>query len=411
MTPSPTTTITTIDEQQVPRDTYIPLGEDVEDVEQYGEGGYYPVDIDDEIHNRRCRIIHKFGFGCYSTVWLARDQQEDACSEILILRQLGAAAQVKNHPGHPFVLALLDEFEVQGVNGCHRCIVTEALGPSVAAVKYESEGNRLPRHISHIVATQCAKGLAYLHSCGIVHGADLDSWTVKQVCECFGDPRKYEINRIYGQSPTPATRQDAVRPPNPIKLIQYCLTDACRVRIADFGEAFLPASRCIPKDLNTPVPMAAPEVIFKDNAKMGASVEIWALACTLFEILGDHRLLESLMADRDEVLIEMVRTLGKPPDSWWRDWKGRTRYFEEDGSFKPDSGDTSGEPRTVDRKERVGEILRGENEATQEEFGEQELLALEGLLAGMLKYEPKDRIQAEQVAKELSAMFSKGSEN
>lgn len=234
---------------------------------------------------------------------------------------------------------------------------------------------------------------------------------MKQVYECFGDPRKYEINRIYGQSPTPATRQDAVRPPNPIKLIQYCLTDACRVRIADFGEAFLPASRCIPKDLNTPVPMAAPEVIFKDNAKMGASVEIWALACTLFEILGDHRLLESLMADRDEVLIEMVRTLGKPPDSWWRDWKGRTRYFEEDGSFKPDSGDTSGEPRTVDRKERVGEILRGENEATQEEFGEQELLALEGLLAGMLKYEPKDRIQAEEVAKELSAMFSKGSEN
>lgn len=56
------------------------------------------------------------------------------------------------------------------MNGYHRCIVTEALGPSVAAVKYEPEGNRLPRHISHIVATQCAKGLAYLHSCGIVHG-------------------------------------------------------------------------------------------------------------------------------------------------------------------------------------------------------------------------------------------------
>lgn len=182
MSLSPTTTS---DEEQQQEPTYMWMGDDIEDLERYTKGGYHPVNIDDEIYGRY-RIVHKLGFGSYSTVWLARDQQLDRfvslkflvadtppnSPEILILRQLSniSGSQLENHPGRPFVLTLLDEFEVQGENGRHHCLVTEALGPSISAVKYESDRNRLPGHISRIVATQCAKGLAYLHSCGVVHG-------------------------------------------------------------------------------------------------------------------------------------------------------------------------------------------------------------------------------------------------
>lgn len=159
------------------------LRDDVEELSRYSPGGYYPADIDDVLHGGRYRITHKLGYGTYSTVWLARDlhlarfvslkflvaSTPSDTSETLILRHLSAAAD-DTHPGRPYVLTLLDEFSVQSANGTHRCIVTEALGPSIAAVKYDSDSNRLPGPIARTVASQCAKGVSYLHSRGIVHG-------------------------------------------------------------------------------------------------------------------------------------------------------------------------------------------------------------------------------------------------
>ncbi|KKA20009.1 hypothetical protein T310_6007 [Rasamsonia emersonii CBS 393.64] len=51
---------------------YIPL-EGVERLERYRPGGYHPVVIGGCLHDRY-RIVHKLGFGAYSTTWLARDQ-------------------------------------------------------------------------------------------------------------------------------------------------------------------------------------------------------------------------------------------------------------------------------------------------------------------------------------------------
>lgn len=52
---------------------YMPL-EDVEKLECYRPGGYHPIAIGDHLHG--CYdIVHKLGFGTYSTTWLARDQK------------------------------------------------------------------------------------------------------------------------------------------------------------------------------------------------------------------------------------------------------------------------------------------------------------------------------------------------
>lgn len=41
--------------------------------EEYREGGYHPVAIDD-LFCERFRVIRKLGWGHFSTVWLARDE-------------------------------------------------------------------------------------------------------------------------------------------------------------------------------------------------------------------------------------------------------------------------------------------------------------------------------------------------
>jgi len=45
---------------------------DVEDPRLYRPGGYHPVHLGD-IYCKRYKVIHKLGFGTFSTVWLARD--------------------------------------------------------------------------------------------------------------------------------------------------------------------------------------------------------------------------------------------------------------------------------------------------------------------------------------------------
>lgn len=52
---------------------YLPfeLGE-CEDLENYEPGGFHPVHLGD-VYDDQYRVVHKLGFGGFSTVWLARN--------------------------------------------------------------------------------------------------------------------------------------------------------------------------------------------------------------------------------------------------------------------------------------------------------------------------------------------------
>jgi hypothetical protein len=39
----------------------------------YKPGGYHPVHLGDKFHGNRFIVVHKLGWGSYSTIWLARD--------------------------------------------------------------------------------------------------------------------------------------------------------------------------------------------------------------------------------------------------------------------------------------------------------------------------------------------------
>ncbi|KAG6893518.1 hypothetical protein C0992_009692, partial [Termitomyces sp. T32_za158] len=93
-------------------------------------------------------------------------------------------------------------------------------------------------------------------------------------------------------------------------------------------------------------------------------------------------------------MIEMVRTFGKLPERWWTKWENRNQYFEEDGTFRLNSGDLSGEPRTVNLKERLENIRRRDEMGQKELSGDLE--ALELVLGKMLRYEPEERISIDE---------------
>ena len=113
-------------------------------------GGYHPVHLQDEYSDGRYRIVHKLGFGTYSTVWLAKDQHMNryvvlkivvaeaskSSSEGRILRHL--ANSQNNHAGRSYVSLIFDEFCIDGPNGRHRCLVSEPARCSIAASKEAS---------------------------------------------------------------------------------------------------------------------------------------------------------------------------------------------------------------------------------------------------------------------------------
>lgn len=45
---------------------------------RYRPGGYHPVHLGDTLSEDRYKILHKLGWGGYSTVWAAQDQRSVA---------------------------------------------------------------------------------------------------------------------------------------------------------------------------------------------------------------------------------------------------------------------------------------------------------------------------------------------
>ena len=84
--------------------------------------------------------------------------------------------------------------------------------------------------------------------------------------------------------------------------------------------------------LNTPCIYATPEIIFHNH--VSPAVDVWALAVLMHMVLsGGSLLFSSYNGIEEEVLREMVLTLGKLPDRRWTKWVDRSEYFDENGTF------------------------------------------------------------------------------
>jgi hypothetical protein len=59
---------------------------------------------------------------------------------------------------------MLDDFDLKGPNGSHKCLVYELLGPNVLdIIDANFLDRRLPSKLAKIIAKQCLIGLDSLH--------------------------------------------------------------------------------------------------------------------------------------------------------------------------------------------------------------------------------------------------------
>lgn len=157
--------------------------DNVEELELYQPGGFHPVHLGDTFADGRYRIIHKLGFGGFSTVWLAREESQKRyvalkiitaeascdCPELKILQYLEKSTC--EQPGRAYIASILDYFQIEGPNGTHICLVSKVDGPSIDQVcSHRGRSRRLRGDVARRLAGQAVQALAYLHSNDIVHG-------------------------------------------------------------------------------------------------------------------------------------------------------------------------------------------------------------------------------------------------
>ncbi|KAF9001539.1 kinase-like domain-containing protein, partial [Cyathus striatus] len=154
----------------------------IEIVSNYRKGGFHPVTLGDIFINRH-RVVDKLGYGSYSTIWLVEDldlkryasvkiiaaEASETSSEIEIAQYLKQQQEKKSsHPGSEHVVQIYDTFVMDSPNGTHNCIVTRF---SAQILRRTSNAfMEMPPNIAKKIVAQVCSGVAFLHSCGIVHG-------------------------------------------------------------------------------------------------------------------------------------------------------------------------------------------------------------------------------------------------
>jgi serine/threonine-protein kinase SRPK3 len=371
----------------------LPKLDDVENIEGYQLGGYHPVTIGDIIGGKY-QVIHKLGFGGFATVWLARDTeaQQYVALKIIIAdsskdseqRDLKALRHLERNvdrPGGNFIDIPIEDFWITGPNGKHLCIVSEVAGPSIAHLT-RTYMKKISLQDVRRMALQLTQCLAFLHSDGvdIGHGdlttsnvllelGRLDHLPQEKLLGILGEPVAAKVRPYTNKTLEPGAPKFVYQPADLTKLSKFYTGN---ITIIDFGSSF--SLYDIPEECGTPAQFCSPELIL--NNKNGGESDLWALACTIFEMRAGEPLFECLFRGEEDVLVSMTGVLGPLPEIY---------LCEEKWTWLQDeTGD--GEQQL---EEKVLSIRGGGSE--------DEKSALYDLLQKVLRYEPEGRLTADEM--------------
>lgn len=397
--------------------------EDGEPPERYRPGEYHPLSIGDVLH-QRYHIVHKLGFGSFSTIWLAKDVQQlgryaaikikmaetdHDSNETRIWRHLSAAVNDSEQPalipytasvGAHSMPPIWDEFTVDGPNGTHRCIVTDSARMTVAEAQEASYTRLFQLKVARVIVAQLIEAVAFMHTRGYVH-ADLHLGNVlfefpktiaemplDKLFETFGSP-VLEPMRIIGhekEQPLPVGIPSHIVIPAWFGTRSEELTlHEASVILADFGEAFTPSTEQRFHS-NTPLTVRPPEARFAPERPLSFAADIWTLACSIWTILGQRPLFDIFSFTDDYVTKEQMDALGRLPQDWSARWDARSRYFDNEGNLL----DRTCKRRSLEvRFEDSIQLPR--RECGMETIGDDEKIALLGMLRAMLAFVPEQR--------------------
>ncbi|KAB5562700.1 kinase domain-containing protein [Coniochaeta sp. 2T2.1] len=325
-----------------------PLYEHINEVEglnYYRPGGYHPIQIGDRYQDRY-RIVHKLGYGSYSTIWLARDEQmakyvafkvgiaDYGSKEVELLSRISASGVENGELGGKLIPTVLGRFNIVGPNGIHLWVVTAPARCSLADAAQAADYSPFQLQVARSLSAQLAMAVAYIHELG--HSANLDRLSIEQLYDEFDPPDPEPVVRVDKQPLTSPSIPAHVYPPIWLgKTGDEVSHPEAKILLADFGAAFCTAEeqRC---ESFTPLQIRPPEVRFEPTEPLSFSSDIWSLGCVIWAILGVRPFLDTWLFGPDDATADQVDALGPMPDEWWETWEGRSKYFI--GNGKPNEG-------------------------------------------------------------------------
>ncbi|KAI0415333.1 protein kinase [Xylaria grammica] len=402
-----------------------------ERLESYEPGGFHPVMINDVLHNRY-RIVDKLGFGPYSTIWLARDDQLNRYvavklnvsdptlptlqREAGVLRALSDSSPMtaQRDPSPPLhgrdaVPKILDEFKIDGPNGTHLCYT---MAPAQGDLHEASFCCLFPIEVARALAARLAIAVSFVHSRGFVHGdihllnvlvgfrTNLNALSISQFKDKFGEPCVVPISRIDKKLLPPNVPAQATIPSYlGKKAPEFTVADADGLILSDFNGAFAPATEPrLGKDCQIPLPKRAPEAILEPESPFSYPFDIWSLGNAIWEIVGMKPLFSDCEPE-NEIVAEQIDVLGYQhfPSAWREKW-------ERQSSGESDI-DQSVPRRPTDDREIWPTLEVAFEEFVQKYrrkravgvFGDDETRAFLSLMRGMLKFGPEERLTIEGV--------------
>lgn len=336
--------------------------EEHEDLEKYVHGGFHPVHLGD-VYDGRYLIVHKLGFGGFSTVWLARDVLTNRWVALKIIISIASTTYddrsvITSHLGSTGSRLFVNvdrRFWIDGPNGRHLCLVLPVLGPNLSRL---SKGiySRLKPAFARQVSLQAARALAHLHSNGLCHGGksyyanhiltyvgpranlvtdftptnmvlrltnEFDSYNEHDLFTHFGCPRTAPLQTYSYESPAPFGPDYIVEP------LDFCSSTtnvlSSELCIIDYDQSFTTTS---PPTSRPDKPGIIPRYLAPEVAvgwPLSPASDVWALGCVIFRMRSGNELFDWDTSSPADVLIQMNILLGELPEEW------KQTKFDEDG--------------------------------------------------------------------------------
>ncbi|KAK3334184.1 kinase-like domain-containing protein [Cercophora scortea] len=327
----------------------------VEDPNSYHSGGLHPIQIGDQLgEGNRFRVVHKLGYGGFSTVWLCRDQllekwravkiiqargsKPEECADYKIFNFFHRFPQQELEDHH--IASPLEFFWLEGPNGRHFCVVLPFLGPPL--VNIFSHYAHCPDLLKDI-CFQLVQSMDFLHRNGLCHGdfrphnillrlkENVDEWSEDDILNLLGKPRRVKVwplnkdDRIGPESEVPEFLIDAAS-------VKYS-TGVCttRVAITDFGVSYNLSEP--PSGTGIPMSYKSPEELFR-SLPLGVAADVWALASTICEVGLGHLPFDA--SEEFELVKDMEAVMGPLPQKYrpvWKDWELPFANGEDDLSL------------------------------------------------------------------------------
>ncbi|KAI1423488.1 serine protein kinase [Xylaria sp. FL1777] len=406
---------------------FTPITLPCEWIESYRPGGYHPVHFGDVFDNGRYKVIRKLGEGCYSTVWLARDNWEEryVALKILVSDPVGSTDETRilDHlswvapvQAARHVTQLLDSFEHTGPNGTHKCLVFEPMGPNVNTMVEElpqfksrmfGMDVRYPPQMARSILKQSLQALAFLHEHGIAHGDfqpgnilfaldDIDSKTE----DLLRQEEPAEANFFF----TPVHRVDGKRD---LWSPRYLCTgepladftnhtNDIQIKLSDMGGAYF--FKDPPMKPLVPAGLRAPELIL--TGAFNRTFDIWSFGCILFELITGRPLFctpwsESQVDRDDDLLLDMTLYLGPLPEELYKHWKTSSLYFTPERELWNciPGGTKEGQEPLVLEKRSMEDLF----DQAQPDLDEDEANQIKSLIRSILQYDPAERPSAVEI--------------